>query len=149
MLINKLKSEREIDEDCTEPNDKEFSNNNKNEFMIIEMNKINNNSIKKQTKKIMNPVWYMIKQARIQEENKFEEIYQGGEKERKNKRSFCEELFSTEEISYTNKDFKNMSEEEQQDRIIYLWQKARSYVEKLCLKVRLQKMQELNMKEKT
>jgi len=40
-----------------------------------------------------------------------------------------------------------MSEEEQKERIKYLWSKARAYNERLCLKVHLQKMAESSMKE--
>jgi len=40
-----------------------------------------------------------------------------------------------------------MSEEERKERINYLWSKARAYNERLCFKVRLQKMAESSMKE--
>jgi hypothetical protein len=40
-----------------------------------------------------------------------------------------------------------MSEEERKERITYLWSKARAYNERLCFKVRLQKMAESSMKE--
>ena len=81
------------------------------------MNNLNNKFMKNKRIKIMQPIWRMIKEAHISEQNISEEIYLGGEREKKKKKTWCSELFSSENTSFTKKEFKNMSEEEQQERI--------------------------------
>ena len=81
------------------------------------MSNLNNKFIKDKRKKIMKPVWQMIKEAHISQQNLSEEIYLGGEREKKKKKTWCSKLCSPENTSFTKKEFKNMSEEEQQERI--------------------------------
>lgn len=61
----------------------------------------------------MKPVWLMIKEGNNSQLNFQEEIYLGGEKEKKKKKNWYQGILSHEDSSFAKKEFKQMSSEEQ------------------------------------